>query len=135
MRQLNTSGWMHNRIRLIVSNFLTLILLQNWKEGEKYFAQKLVDYDPCSNCMNWQFSAQVGTDRVPYLRIYNPFSQSKEVDKDCVYIKRWIPELKNVGNDIIHKWDREYDSEDVKYPKPMVDLKERMNMAKKVFRK
>ena len=134
MRQLNTIGWIHNRIRLLVSNFLTLVLLQNWKIGEQYFAQKLVDYDPSSNNLNWQFSAQVGTDRVPYLRIYNPFTQSKEIDLDCEYIKKWIPELRNIDNKIIHSWDKYHENVKTTYPEPIINFKEQTSLAKQIFR-
>ena len=119
MRQLNESGWMHNRVRLITSNFLSMVLKIDWKKGEKYFAQKLIDYDVASNNLNWQFSAQVGTDRNPYVRIYNPFLQSLKYDKDCDYIKRWIPELKNVECKDIHKWYKMYEKYDT-YVKPIV---------------
>ena len=90
MRQLNETGWVHNRVRLLVSNFLSLILGINWRWGERYFAQHLVDYDPASNNLNWQFSAQVGTDRNPFLRIYNPLTQEEKYDPDRIYVKRWL---------------------------------------------
>jgi len=103
MRQLNETGWMHNRLRLITSNYLTMVLKIDWKKGEKYFAQKLVDYDVASNNLNWQFSGQVGTDRNPYAIVYNPYLQSKKYDKDCKYIKKWVPELRDVDCKLIHK--------------------------------
>jgi len=90
MRQLNETGWMHNRVRLLTSNFLSLLLGINWRWGERYFAQHLVDYDPSSNNLNWQFSAQVGTDRNPFLRIYNPITQEEKYDPEGVYVKRWL---------------------------------------------
>ena len=123
MRQLNTTGWMHNRLRLITSNFLSLILGIDWRKGEKYFAQKLVDYDVSSNNGNWQFTAQVGIDRVPYLRIYNPFTQAKEVDPKCIYIKKWVKELREVDNKIILGWDKysEEFSKEIGYPLPIID--------------
>ena len=122
MRQLNTTGWMQNRGRLLVSNFLTFVLHQNWRLGEKYFARQLVDYDVTSNNMNWQFSAGVGTDRTPYVRIYNPWKQSLDIDKDCKFIKEWIPELKDVENKYIHHWYKYYEEIDSKYTKPIVDF-------------
>jgi deoxyribodipyrimidine photo-lyase len=109
MRQLNETGWMHNRVRLIVSNFLTLKMGIDWKKGEKYFAQKLVDYDVASNNLNWQFSVGVGTDRNQFIRIYNPFLQSKKYDPECIYIKKWVKELKDVPAKDIHQWDKKYD--------------------------
>jgi len=113
---------MHNRVRLIVSNFLAMVLKIDWRKGEKYFAKNLVDYDVASNNLNWQFSAQVGTDRNPYVRIYNPFSQSEKCDPDCEYIKKWVPELKNVPNKDIHKWYKTFDEyKDIKYPEPIIE--------------
>jgi len=123
MRQMNETGWMHNRCRLIVSNFLALSLGIDWRKGEKYFAQKLVDYDITSNNLNWQFSAQVGTDRAQFIRIYNPFLQSKKYDPDCLYIKKWIKELKDVPNKDIHKWDEKYENYNINYPKPIEKVK------------
>ena len=122
MRQLNETGWMHNRVRLIVSNFLTMTLGIDWHKGEKYFAQQLIDYDVSSNNLNWQFSAQVGTDRNPFVRIYNPFLQSQKYDPDAIYIKRWVPELSDVPVKDIHKWDTKWEeyTEDTDYPKPII---------------
>ncbi len=137
MRQLNTVGWMHNRVRLIVSNFLSMVLHIDWRKGERYFATKLVDYDVSSNNGNWQWSTGVGTDRTGYLRIYNPFSQSEKLDKDCEYIKRWIPELKGVDKRDIHRWEKvceERRGEGVKYPCPIVDIGEAMKRAKKMYK-
>jgi len=87
MRQLNSTGYMHNRARLIVASFLTKTLLIDWREGEKYFASKLTDYDPASNNGNWQWVASTGADSQPYFRIFNPWEQTKEWDTDCEYIK------------------------------------------------
>lgn len=137
MRQLNKVGWMHNRVRLIVSNFLSLVLHIDWRKGEQYFATKLVDYDVSSNNGNWQWSTGVGTDRTGYLRIYNPFSQSEKLDKDCEYIKKWVPELKDVDKRDIHKWERvceEVRAEGVKYPCPIVDIGEEMKKSKRMYK-
>ena len=120
MRQLNETGWMHNRIRLITSNFLSLVLKIDWKKGEKYFAQKLVDYDVASNNLNWQFYAQVGTDRNPFLRIYNPYRQSEKYDKECLYIKKWVKELEDVPCKDIHKWYKKWEEYDIGYTKPII---------------
>lgn len=135
MRQLNTIGWMHNRVRLITSNFLSLVLGIDWRKGEKYFAQKLVDYDPSSNNGNWQFSAQVGIDRVPYVRIYNPFTQAKDVDPQCKYIKMWVPELRRVENSIILNWDKATNdiSDQLNYPLPIVDYTKQRKINKKKY--
>jgi len=123
MRQLNTTGYMHNRARLIVASFLTKTLLIDWREGEQYFAQKLVDYDPASNNGNWQWIASTGADSQPYFRIFNPYNQSAEVDEHAIYIKTWIPELRDVPAKEIHNWDKyhtEYKSK-IHYPAPIVD--------------
>jgi deoxyribodipyrimidine photo-lyase len=91
MAQLNKTGWMHNRLRMITAMFLTKDLLIDWRWGEKYFATKLVDYDPASNNGGWQWSASTGTDSQPYFRIFNPELQVKRYDKDYEYIRTWIP--------------------------------------------
>jgi deoxyribodipyrimidine photo-lyase len=122
MRQLNKTGWMHNRARMIVACFLVKIIGINWKKGEQYFAQTLVDYDPYNNNGGWQWVAGTGTDSQPYFRYLNPWSQSIKFDKDCEYIKEWVPELKNVISADIHKWNIKYVNYDkIKYPKPMFD--------------
>lgn len=107
MNQLNNTGYMHNRCRMIVASFLIKILHVDWKYGEKYFASKLVDYDPANNNGGWQWTAGTGTDSQPYFRYFNPWSQAEKYDPECEYIKKWLPELKNVKNDDIFKW---YDS-------------------------
>lgn len=106
MRELNETGYMHNRVRMITASFLTKFLLIDWRWGEAYFAQKLLDYDLAANNGSWQWAAGTGTDAQPYFRIFNPESQMKKFDPDLAYIKRWVPEL---GTN--------------KYPKPMVDYK------------
>lgn len=121
MRQLNTTGFMHNRCRMIVSNFLVFILRIDWHEGEKYFAQNLVDYDVASNNGNWQWNTGVGGDRTPYVRIFNPYSSSKKYDPDCEYIYKWVPELKNVPIKAIHSWDKNYSKYSEDYYEPLVD--------------
>jgi deoxyribodipyrimidine photo-lyase len=138
MRQMNTTGYMHNRGRLIVASFLIKTLLINWQEGEKYFATMLTDYDPASNNGNWQWVASTGADSQPYFRIFNPWSQSEEHDPDCEYIKYWIPELKNVENSHIHKWYeyyQEYLDNGVKYYKPIVDYKLQREKAIQMYKK
>jgi deoxyribodipyrimidine photo-lyase len=120
MRELNTTGFMHNRTRLITSNFLVKLLLINWQWGEKYFATKLVDYDPSVNNGNWQWSSGSGADSQPYFRIFNPWTQSIKFDPHCLYIKKWIPELNNVPNNDIHKWFDKYQDYHV-YLQPCID--------------
>ena len=93
MRELNNTGHMHNRVRMIVASFLCKHLLIDWRWGETYFAQKLLDYEQSSNVGNWQWAAGSGVDAAPYFRIFNPTEQIKKFDKDLKYIKKWIPEL------------------------------------------
>ena len=120
MRQLNTTGYMHNRGRMIVASFLTKDLLIDWRWGEKYFATQLVDYNISANNGGWQWAAGSGTDAQPYFRIFNPWRQNEKCDPECIYIKRWIPELKEVDKKIILKW-YSYNGNDISYPKPIVD--------------
>ncbi|WP_208560405.1 cryptochrome/photolyase family protein [Marinilactibacillus kalidii] len=102
MRQLNTLGWMHNRLRMIVASFLTKDLLIDWRKGEQYFQQMLTDYDPSNNIGGWQWAASTGTDAVPYFRIFNPTTQSEKYDKSGDFIREFVPELKAVKNKYIH---------------------------------
>ena len=92
MRELNATGFMHNRVRMLVASFLTKHLLIDWKWGEAYFAEKLLDYELASNNGNWQWSAGTGVDAQPYFRIFNPTSQIDKFDKNKIYIKKWVPE-------------------------------------------
>lgn len=93
MRELNATGFMHNRVRMITASFLCKHLLIDWRWGETYFAQKLLDYEQASNVGNWQWAAGSGVDAAPYFRIFNPTEQIKKFDKDLQYIRKWIPEL------------------------------------------
>lgn len=129
MQQLNQTGWLHNRLRMIVASFLTKDLLINWTWGEQYFQEKLVDYDPASNIGGWQWAASTGTDSVPYFRIFNPFTQAEKFDPDAQFIKQYIPALAALPADKIHHIDRLSDADQQKYqvilgkdyPKPIVD--------------
>jgi deoxyribodipyrimidine photo-lyase len=103
MRCLNTTGWMHNRLRMIVSMFLTKDLLCTWQWGERYFMQQLVDGDMAANNGGWQWSAGAGADAAPYFRIFNPISQSRRFDPDAAFIKRWIPELADIPTALCHE--------------------------------
>ena len=105
MRELNTTGYMHNRVRMVVASFLSKDLLIDWRWGERYFAGKLLDYEMASNVGGWQWSAGCGTDAAPYFRIFNPDSQLKKFDPEFKYIKKWVPEYADFS----------------KYPKPIVD--------------
>jgi deoxyribodipyrimidine photo-lyase len=134
MRQLNESGFMHNRTRMIAGSFLTKDLHLPWLWGEKYFAQQLVDYDPAVNNGNWQWTASTGCDASPYFRIFNPWLQQKKFDPDCLYIKQWVPELKKVPNKIIHAWYKDSSSAIKGYPRPMVDHKPEAKEALKRYK-
>ena len=117
MRELNTTGHMHNRVRMIVASFLCKHLLIDWRWGETYFAIKLLDYEQASNVGNWQWAAGSGVDAAPYFRIFNPTEQIKKFDKDLVYIKKWIPEFETTN-----------------YPKPIIDHKEARERCLKVYK-
>ena len=97
MRQLNTTGWMHNRVRMITSGFLCKHLLIDWRWGEAYFADKLLDYELSSNNGNWQWSAGTGCDAAPYFRIFNPETQQKKFDPKEAYIKKWVTDYGKPG--------------------------------------
>ena len=108
----------------------------DWRLGEQYFAQKLVDYDPSVNNGNWQWSSGSGADSQPYFRILSPWRQTETNDPECEYIKKWIPELEGVSNKDIHNWSEAHKKyKDVKYPKPIVNYevmrKEIVNLYKK----
>lgn len=102
MRELYHSGYMHNRVRMIVASFLTKHLHLDWKEGEAWFAQKLLDYEASTNIGSWQWAASTGVDAQPYYRIFNPYLQSKRFDSEGVYIKRWLPELEHADSRRLH---------------------------------
>ena len=119
MRELNATGYMHNRARMIVAMFLTKDLHIHWREGEKYFMQKLVDGDIAANNGGWQWSAGTGADAAPYFRIQNPWTQTKTYDSQGDYIKRWVPELKDVDSARFAKAPSEKLVPN--YPLPMVD--------------
>lgn len=121
MREMNFTGFMHNRARLITSGILIKILNCDWRLGEKYFATKLIDYDPSVNNGNWQWSSGSGADSQPYFRIMSPWKQTLDNDPNCEYIKKWIPELKDVPNKDIHNWDKNYHKYKVNYPSPIVN--------------
>jgi len=117
MRELNATGHMHNRVRMIVASFLCKHLLIDWRWGETYFATKLLDYEQASNVGNWQWAAGCGVDAAPYFRIFNPTEQIKKFDKDLKYIKKWIPELETFD-----------------YPKPIVDHKEARERCLRIYK-
>ena len=102
MRQLANTGWMHNRVRMIVGSFLVKDLLIDWREGERWFRRMLIDGEPSQNAGNWQWVAGTGTDAAPYFRIFNPISQSRKFDASGDYIRRWVPELRDLDAKSIH---------------------------------
>jgi deoxyribodipyrimidine photo-lyase len=133
MRQLNTIGWMHNRARMITASFLTKDLLIDWREGELYFMQCLLDGDLAENNGGWQWAAGTGTDAQPYFRIFNPVSQSEKFDPDGKFIRDWIPELKDVPDKYIHApWEMPEPPKD--YPKPIVEHKAARERALDAFK-
>ncbi len=136
MRQLNTTGWMHNRVRMIVASFLVKDLHINWQWGEQYFMQRLVDGSFPANNGGWQWSAGTGTDAAPYFRVFNPTSQSEKFDPDGDYIRKWVKELKDVPKKHIHNphayleqsvqqhgMFNSNEEDQTRYPKPIVDHK------------
>ena len=136
MRCLNTTGFMHNRLRMVTAMFLTKDLLIDWRLGERYFMQQLIDGDFASNNGGWQWSASTGTDAAPYFRIMNPFSQAKTHDSDAIFIKTWLPELKEIPAIILHSEDKmrkllstSGQLVKINYPKPMVEHKVARQLA------
>ena len=129
MRQMNETGWMHNRARMIVASFLVKDLLIDWRWGERYFMEKLIDGEGAANNGGWQWSAGTGTDAAPYFRIFNPLTQSKKFDPEGDYIRRWVPELAALDKKQIHApWEmlplRQQSIGVVvgrDYPRPLVD--------------
>jgi deoxyribodipyrimidine photo-lyase len=137
MRELVATGFMHNRVRMIVSSFLVKDLLISWQWGERFFAQHLTDYDPSVNNGNWQWAASTGCDAQPYFRIFNPWLQQKRFDPQCAYIKRWIPELSQYSAAEIHKLaDRAGPSggRAREYPAPVVQHSIQKIRAEELFR-
>ncbi len=134
MRELNATGYMHNRVRMIVASFLVKDLHIDWKWGERYFASKLVDYDPCVNNGNWQWAASTGADSQPYFRIFNPWLQQRKFDKKCLYIKEWVPELAEIEPKVIHSLDKGQTLQGVDYPQAIVDHARERNITLSSFK-
>lgn len=136
MRCLNATGFLHNRLRMVVAMFLTKDMRLDWRLGERYFATRLVDYDPASNSGGWQWSASVGADAQPYFRIFNPWSQSKRFDPDAAFIKAWVPDLSTVPAEDIHQWDKKYHKHvpsKTHYPIPILDHAKETKLVKDMF--
>ncbi len=125
MRQLWHTGWMHNRVRMIVASFLVKHLLLPWQAGEKWFWDTLVDADLASNSAQWQWVAGCGADAAPYFRIFNPVLQGQKFDPNGSYVRRWVPELSDVpAKDLHAPWQSPMLVPEKKYPRPIVDLAE-----------
>ncbi len=135
MRELNTTGYMHNRVRMVVASFLTKNLRIDWRWGEKYFATKLTDYDPALNNGNWQWAASTGCDAQPYFRIFNAWTQQIRFDLQAEYIKKWVPELAALTPKQIHNEDFMASQVLAKYPRPMVKHSETRELALEMFKK
>jgi deoxyribodipyrimidine photo-lyase len=122
MRELWATGWMHNRVRMIVASFLTKDLLIPWQAGARWFWDTLVDADLANNTMGWQWSAGCGADAQPFFRIFNPISQGQRFDPNAAYVRTWVPELAALPADRIHApWEAPSFRADTAYPAPMVD--------------
>ncbi|MGZ8875564.1 MAG: cryptochrome/photolyase family protein [Halobacteriota archaeon] len=134
MRELNTTGFMHNRVRMIVASFLVKDLHIDWRRGERYFAQNLVDYDRAVNNGNWQWCSSTGCDAQPYFRIFNPWMQQRRYDPDCRYIKTWIPELREIAPALLHSPDKLNEAAIPGYPAPIVNHAIESERAKKEYR-
>ncbi|MGB3620496.1 MAG: deoxyribodipyrimidine photo-lyase [Ketobacter sp.] len=133
MRQLNETGWMHNRLRMVTAMFLTKHLFVNWRLGEAYFMQKLVDADFSANNGGWQWSASTGADAVPYFRVFSPQRQSERFDRDGDFIRQWVPELSTLNSKQIHN-PSAAQREACGYPAPIVDHKTAVDQVKAAFK-
>ena len=137
MRELYATGWMHNRVRMVVASYLIKNLLIPWQEGERWFRNTLVDADVASNVMGWQWAAGCGADAAPFFRIFNPVLQGEKFDPEGVYVKQWVPELADVQHKFVHKpWELPPDAQHlINYPSPLVDLKLSRQTALDAFAK
>ena len=134
MRQLLATGWMHNRLRMVVAMFLTKNLLIDWRRGEAFFMRHLIDGELCANNGGWQWSASTGADSAPYFRVFNPVSQSEKFDPDGAFIKHWVPELSSVTARNIHDPDTQLRRK-LGYPEMIVDLKTSRLRAIEAFKR
>ena len=143
MRQLWQTGWQHNRVRMVTASFLIKHLLIDWREGEKWFWDTLVDADPASNAASWQWVAGSGADASPYFRIFNPFTQGEKFDPEGLYVRKYVPELKHMPNKFIHRpWEAPASvlkeakvSLGQSYPHPIVDHKFARERALEAYNK
>ncbi len=134
MRELNSSGLMHNRVRMIVASFLTKDLHINWQKGEEYFAKKLLDYDASSNILSWQWCSSVGVDAQPYFRVFNPYLQAQKFDCDGVYIKKHIKELEKTPSKLLFDENYLLKYKIANYPQPIVNHKIESKRAIEFFK-
>lgn len=141
MQELNQTGYMHNRMRMVTSQFLTKDLLIDWRWGETYFKDKLIDYDNASNVHGWQWSASTGTDAVPYFRMFNPIKQSERFDQNALYIKQWLPTFNNVDSHLLHDTKKHMQllkqqgiELGIDYPEPMVNHSDSRQRVMSLFK-
>jgi deoxyribodipyrimidine photo-lyase len=135
MRELWATGWMHNRVRMIVASFLTKDLLIDWRVGERWFWDTLVDADPANNAINWQWVAGSGADAAPYFRIFNPVLQGEKFDPSGDYVRRWVPEVAALPANAIHRpWSAESPLPPDIYPAAIVDHAAARQRALEAFR-
>ena len=140
MRELYETGWMHNRLRMVTASFLVKHLRIHWQEGEKYFRNCLLAFNAANNVAGWQWVAGCGADAAPYFRIFNPILQGEKFDPNGDYVKKWVPELKNIPKKFIHKpWELDEDVKDFElgksYPKPIVNHEAARKAALEAFQK
>jgi deoxyribodipyrimidine photo-lyase len=137
MRQLREEAYMHNRVRMIVAAFLTKDLLLDWRHGYAHFRERLADHDTGNDNGGWQWAASTGTDAQPYFRVFNPMTQGERYDPSAEYVRKYVPELEEVGADTIHSWheldDEEREEAAPDYPAPIVDHSERRERAIETF--
>ncbi len=135
MRYLNQTGLMHNRLRMVTSSYLTKNLLIDWRKGEEYFALKLLDYEASSNIGSWQWAASTGVDAVPYFRVFNPYLQSKKFDKDAIFIKTVLKDLKDISPKVIHTENGVQEDIFLNYPRQIVGINYSRNRAIMEFKR
>ena len=135
MRYLNQTGLMHNRLRMVTSSYLTKNLLIDWRKGEEYFALKLLDYEASSNIGSWQWAASTGVDSVPYFRVFNPYLQSKKFDKDAIFIKTVLKDLKDISPKVIHTENSVQEDIFLNYPRQIVGINYSRNRAIMEFKR
>ena len=134
MRQLNQTGWMHNRLRMLTASFFTKLMFEDWRLGEQYFMQTLIDGEFSANNGGWQWSASTGCDAAPYFRVFNPTAQSEKFDKDGEFIKRFVPELRVFNSKNTHN-PNSMERNQCNYPQPIIDYKSARLAAIDAFRK